>query len=279
MFEIIEEWKNRNLKNYLRKTNIVVFDNKKYILTKENIQTIINWLQSEEASRQRKRLLRMSVPDALKMSKIWTEKMNRKKYRLNLLAETDKIMELHNGFFVVKLKTKKSYEIEGDDMLNCVDTFFDRTDSVIYSLRDKFNHPHCTIEIRDKIVYQIKGKLNNSVPKKYHPYIYEFLNSFDFDYIEPYDLEKIKALSFGNFLINKNSCTNSLTINKSFVLHEDPPKKFNNVVVKSDVFIKNEISKPFADKLCIHGDLIIKKNQNIANLAKEVIVQGRVINE
>jgi hypothetical protein len=55
-------------------------------------------------------------------------------------------------------------------MSHCVASYYGR-DTVIYSLRDSNNNPHCTIEDGN----QIKGKGNGSVDPKYIDYVVKFL--------------------------------------------------------------------------------------------------------
>lgn len=61
--------------------------------------------------------------------------------------------DFKDGFQIVTLKSKASYEREGKFMSHCVSSYYGRS-SKIYSLRDEKNLPHCTIEEGQ----QIKGK-------------------------------------------------------------------------------------------------------------------------
>jgi hypothetical protein len=55
------------------------------------------------------------------------------------------ILDFKDGFKIVKLISKECYEREGKLMSHCVSSYFGR-DTIIYSLRDNKNMPHCTIE-------------------------------------------------------------------------------------------------------------------------------------
>ena len=76
-----------------------------------------------------------------------------------------------NGFKVVKLISKESYQREGKLMSHCVADYYGKDDE-IYSLRDEKNLPHCTMS---KSSEQIKGKGNNGIIPKYIKYVVEFL--------------------------------------------------------------------------------------------------------
>ena len=68
---------------------------------------------------------------------------------------TDYVVEkdFGDGFRFVRLVSKDAYVREGKLMSHCVASYYGR-DAKIYSLRDKKNLPHCTVE-QDK---QVKGK-------------------------------------------------------------------------------------------------------------------------
>ena len=79
-------------------------------------------------------------------------------------------LDFKDGFQVVTLKSKASYEREGKLMSHCVASYYGRS-SKIYSLRDCKNMPHCTIEEWQ----QIKGKGDAKIDPKYIDYIVKFL--------------------------------------------------------------------------------------------------------
>ena len=79
-------------------------------------------------------------------------------------------LDFGDGFSFVKLITPQAYSREGNLMAHCVASYADRGVTV-YSLRDKDNMPHCTIE--DNV--QIKGKGNGSIHPRYVDYVVRFL--------------------------------------------------------------------------------------------------------
>lgn len=78
-----------------------------------------------------------------------TKKWDKKLQSIKLKDDSDgieTILNLDNGFKFVKLISKESYEKEGKLMSHCVSSYYGKSESIIYSLRDKNNNPHCTIE-------------------------------------------------------------------------------------------------------------------------------------
>jgi len=84
------------------------------------------------------------------------------------------VFEYKDGFNIVKLISEDSYKREGKLMSHCVASYANK-ESEIFSLRDAKNNPHCTIEIKENEVRQIKGKGNGSISPKYVHHILEFL--------------------------------------------------------------------------------------------------------
>jgi len=80
------------------------------------------------------------------------------------------IKDFWDWFKIVQLISKSAYNREWKLMIHCVASYYGRNVE-IYSLRDKKNLPHCTLE-KDN---QIKGEWNWSVHPKYIKYIVEFL--------------------------------------------------------------------------------------------------------
>lgn len=270
----IEDWKNKNLKNFLDKGNC---------LTKDQMDHVFEWLHSEDASRQRKRLYRLSVPDAVTLSEKWVEKLqksylNKKEKKLDLNG-VEIVKEFEDGFYFVKLIDKESFEREGALMGHCVGNgrYFE-AGCTIYSLRDKNNNPHCTIEYSNKSINQIKGKSNLAVIKKYHPYVVEFINLLDFDYINENDCKKFGKISFGGLLIDED--TRNIVSHKSLdvsFLHNDYPE-FESIEVNGDLIIENANSiLRICDELVVYGDVELTSMFNLKILALKTDLRSNVI--
>lgn len=140
-----------------------------------------------------KKLRRMSVDDALRLSKKWS--IGNQKRGRNLTdseEDTEIIHDFLDGNKIVKLLTKKSLEREGFLMNHCVGGYSVNSDLQIYSYRDNKNTPHATFEVRKngEEIVQIKGKGNGPIHPKYiHP-ILQFLKSIDVD-IRPNDMKNL----------------------------------------------------------------------------------------
>lgn len=291
MEDVIKQWQESNLSNYIKKNGYILKlveyqDNKKITnkieIKNSDIDHIIDWLRSDDAKRHRKRLFRLSVPDAYKLSIKWTEKLNKKFKKIEEKHKDSEGIEeslsLENGFSIVKLISEFSYKKEGAEMRHCVGghNYFENKNITIYSLRDKNNKSHCTIEFKEeeKKVNQIKGPANSEVKKKYHKYIHEFLNVLDYKEIYLYDLENIGVYNFGGYLYKEEdkeiNSLKDINIDGSRI-----KKPFNKIKVAGDLTIINSAGvQIIADTIEIHGDLIIENIHQVLRLCNNLIVYG-----
>jgi hypothetical protein len=69
--------------------------------------------------------------------------------------------------------------------------------SQFYSLRDKNNEPHVTIEANKKRVLQLHGKNNQAPDHKYTPAIIAFLNNYQMDVDDGHYLERARIMKVG----------------------------------------------------------------------------------
>ena len=116
-----------------------------------------------------------------------------------------------NGYTIVDVNTENDLGVEGDKMGHCVGSYCDEVTSgntTIYSLRDRRNEPHATIEVIPTLplgrtrsrgrVDQIKGKGNAAPVEKYRPMIKQWLQTTGFtyenspDYLNILSAEEIK---------------------------------------------------------------------------------------
>jgi hypothetical protein len=151
-------WIDNHLRAYAKKNNIEISE----------AEHVIDYLASEERP---KRLSKMSYSQAKNNSDKWNKSLVKKgRSIIENEGDTEIVKDFGDGFKIVKLVGKNAYEREGNLMRNCVASYFGR-DKEIYSLRDKNNEPHATLE-KDN---QIKGKGNGYITAKYIKYIVEFL--------------------------------------------------------------------------------------------------------
>lgn len=94
-------------------------------------------------------------------------KMMSKKTSSNLVEGEDyKVIRDLGNYRWVELLSKKAYNCEGDTMGHCVGGYTPGSQDIL-SLWDENNESHVTIEIKNKKITQIKGKLNAAPVEKY----------------------------------------------------------------------------------------------------------------
>ena len=151
-------WVSHNLVNYLK-------DNKE---NQDEIEHIIDYLMSEDAP---SRLKSMSYDEAKVNAEKWTKTQQKKGQHIKETPEdTEVVLDFKDGFKIVKLVGENAYKREGYLMRHCVASYYGNG-KVIYSLRDKDNMPHCTMEDGE----QIKGKGNGNIHPTYVNYVIKFL--------------------------------------------------------------------------------------------------------
>jgi hypothetical protein len=154
------------------------------------------------------RFMRMTVPQVLEASErqhaALAKKMRKQSGQTNLHPNEQVVFEWPGGEFVVQFVTdqgrgqpclpmRQAMARETDLMGICVGQFRDRQNCrdglgetyakgiehghmQIYSIRDPGNAPHVTIEIKDDVVRQVKGKKNEPPIQSYVSFVKDFLN-------------------------------------------------------------------------------------------------------
>ena len=141
--------------------------------------------------REQNKLYKISYEQMLQKVRDWDAEMLAKSKEANLDATNsgEVIIDFGDGYKFIKLnRTEEAYKYEGDIMGHCVEGYVDNEMSIIYSLRDKNNEPHVTIEVSmhpdygDDVelidvrgIVQIKGKGNEAPIPKYIPYVLAFI--------------------------------------------------------------------------------------------------------
>lgn len=97
--------------------------------------------------------------------------------------------------YCVTIPETGTFVLEGNILTgNCVGSYHSKTSSIIYSLRDSKNNPHCTIEVETSggrvYVQQIKGKGNKGVDPKYINDVLDFVNYLNVE-INEYELKNL----------------------------------------------------------------------------------------
>ena len=162
-------------------------------------EQIVDYLA--RASSAPKRLRKMSVEQAKKASRLWHKSQTKKGKNIKEVEGKDYEVVLHHGeFTVVRLLTKEAYQREGHMMAHCVGAYDVKEGVDIYSLRDKNNMAHATLEIfKNEGVNQIKGKGNGGIHPRYIYAVLEFLRFIG----NPVRLDEMANLGF--YHIDKNT--------------------------------------------------------------------------
>jgi hypothetical protein len=156
--ESVLSWIDHNLSNYLEK----------HQEDQTEIEHIIDFLISDKCPIK---LDKVSYKQAKEKSDLWVKELNKEASKIKeKKSDTEIVLDFKDGFKFVKLLGENAYKREGLLMSSCVASYFGR-DTNTYSLRDKQNNPHCTVEENE----QIKGKGNGSINPKYIKYVVEFL--------------------------------------------------------------------------------------------------------
>lgn len=161
----------------------------------DKIKHALDYLKSPEAPAK---LDRVTVPEAIKQSQDWVKKLIKKKTDDTIAKEGEKIIKVYpDGFSWRELTTKEALDREGSAMRHCVGSYWNQVQSgtQIWSLRDPNNGPHCTLELKNQEVRQIKGKNNGPVVDKYHSYVKDILTTDLSDWeVDEDDLHNIKLV-------------------------------------------------------------------------------------
>ena len=151
------------------------------IPSQTEVEHVIDYLNAR-AETHTLRLRRASYESVLHQAEQWVERMNRKAEGVVETEEdTEVVRTWDSGFRLVKLTGKAAFEREGALMSHCVSSYYNKSNTTIYSLRDHKNNPHCTLEVTgdDKSFNQIKGKGNGSIHPKYIKYILDILTDWN----------------------------------------------------------------------------------------------------
>ena len=164
------------------------------------------------------------------------------------------IKEYPDGYKWVWVRGEQALKREGAMMGHCVgdeaQCYISDTEKgllKIFSLRDRQNKPHASIEynIASKSVEQIKGKQNSPVVKKYRDYVVDFIN-------QPPKGVTIKRWDGDNsfetgFVKYKGKCYST----------DNLPSPF---IHKGSLHLESDTIEALPDEFIIHGSLYIQSN-------------------
>ena len=225
-------------------------------LSSKDMETISHWV--DYLNTLNGDISRISIPQLEKKVKEWDKSFAKQK--ANEEDGIELVHEYPDGFSWVNVFGKDSLNREGKLMNHCVGSYYNQVrggNTTIYSLRDKNNKPHCTIEISYGEIEQIKGNSNEAVKDKYKKYVIDFLEKkyVKFDKIDSSDLR----VSLGLIEID----------GKLYDVNNLP----NNLKIRGDLDLSDTKITSLPEGLKVGGDLIILET-NISELPKGLKVGG-----
>lgn len=153
------------------------------------VRPVIDYFKYLE--QQGKRFSQINFEEADKQQREWHAELAKKAGSSATVEEdgTSVIKQFDDGYTWVKVFGEASLNREGEIMGHCVGSYYKEVKegtTGIYSLRDRKNIPHVTIELdtSSASIEQIKGKANETVIVKYRPYVLEFLKLQPYNHID-----------------------------------------------------------------------------------------------
>lgn len=164
------DWLKRSVKN---KTALKAVFEEKFIKQIHRIIDYFNQLPDKELSK----IPKLTFEAALKKANEFVNNTTTES-----TEDVEIVREYPNKFSFVRLLSRQALFREGTLMHHCTkkeeNLYFENIQNGtldIYSLRDTKNRPHCTIEVNDNLINQIKGYNNGPILKKYIPFLKDFI--------------------------------------------------------------------------------------------------------
>ena len=139
------------------------------------IEHVLDYLKNKK---DKSKIYKMCYEDAKIVTEKWNKTLQKRGSKISETeSDTEVEIDFGDGMKLVKLTGKAAYDREGHLMRHCVSSYYNKDQCYIYSLRDKNNNPHATIELQKNGDYinQIKGKGNGSIHPKYINYVLQTL--------------------------------------------------------------------------------------------------------
>jgi len=230
---------------------------------------------------------RMSVPEAIRQSERWTEELNKKASSAEDKTGLEEVRKYPDGFRWVKVTSAQSLDREGKLMKHCVGSYCNQVSSgstIIYSLRDKKNEPHCTVEVQSNKVNQIKGKANGPVDNKYIKYVQDFITTpvVGKQYTEVRDLYNTGLIKVDDKYYEPDNLPENLHVKGSLILSRIDIKSLPpNLRVDGDLsilFCRGLTSLPkglnVGEVLILHGCTSLKTLAPDVRVGRSLVLFG-----
>jgi hypothetical protein len=147
-------------------------------------EQVVDWLAALDGVRTDlvRKLPRVTFEQALEASHRWHVVLARRAERVRRKVSDDPhglelALDCGSGLRWVKLLTPAAKDYEGACMGHCVGTD-GYEDTEIWSLRDRRNQPHCTVQTDDKWIIQLSARANGQPSRRYWPAIEAFIAWF-----------------------------------------------------------------------------------------------------
>lgn len=181
----LPDWANRALENGEKLHWFDPVQTQRRVLW-QTLELIVMWYNTFKPEDTRlPRCDRINFDTAAKAAAMWFKDVNENVW--SYVKDKPPVVRIYDhGYFWVRLVTALHFEREGKLMKHCVGNggYFEtwrKGQREYYSLRDKHNKPHCTVEVavndgRVSGVTQCKGGGNLRPPRAYQPYMRRFFN-------------------------------------------------------------------------------------------------------
>lgn len=241
----------------------------------------VNHIRDYFRANPRVNISRVTFQEASRQADIWTEQMNKKEAEEDLKG-LEIVRKYPNGFHWAKVTSQQALSREGKLMKHCVGSYCNQVSSgrsIIYSLRDKKNEPHCTIEARKDSIEQIKGKTNKAVDDKYISYVKDFVKNpvegNKYDYV--HDIENIGMFEIdGKYFDDINSLPKGLKVKGDLDLRYNSELKVlpEGLNVQHSLDVGQTNIEELPKKLVVGGWLDASSCTNLKTLPKDMNAKG-----
>lgn len=268
-----------------KKQDFVLFDNQ--------IDNILDWKKEVQGINLNDYTFKKAVVEADKFHKSLFVPNN------NGLKNTNVVLDC-GDYKWVQLVTIQDCKEEGSTMGHCIgnsshNTRISSGDSIAFSLRDKFNRPHLTIEAlsKNKKVFEFKGHSNSAPKSEYLDYFVQLNEKYNFSTITDSTIrafeENVNAVEkLSEF--NTNFFTFDFKIRLGLLPFSEGESYLDiiNIVSEKDVIIPDNVSIynsininsksiSLGDNLLVGGSLSLNTNKKSLKVGENVSVGGNLI--
>ncbi len=235
------------------------------------VDMIIDWVKSlNKEDEDYKKLDRISFEQALERHDRWMKKND------DIIRDDSKLVktiyQFDDGYKIVELPDDYCKTREGQLMGHCVGKG-GYTGKTIFSLRDRKNNPHATLELEGNKVVQLQGKENKDVVEKYHKYIIEFIENTNYTLNNVY-LKKIGFIKLSNGIIDNLTVNDILDLSENMWLNSVSDNfKIDGSLSLADC--KNLVS--IGNNLTVNGSLYLRHCKSLISIGNNLTVGENLI--